>query len=121
MPKGGSTPMKYCSIGGYGESYTLSSFTRKIQWRKLSEAKELIYYLLDGKTVDPEPHTGALTEVSTDQRFGLLATEDALQPLQNLLLKIGDIEVYAKVKKHLNRGFRIGFTTNPEGFSELIS
>ena len=71
--------------------------------------------------MDPEPHTGTLTEVSTDRRFGLLVTEDALQPLQNLLLKIDDIEVYAKVKDRGNRGCRIGFTTSPEGFPELIS
>lgn len=121
MPKGGSNPMKFYNIGGYGESYTLSRFTRGIRWRKLSEAKELTYYLLDGKAVDPEPHTGTLTEVSRDKKYGMLATEDALQPLQNLLVKIGGIEVYAKVKKRQNRGFRIGFTTNPEGFSELIS
>ena len=54
-------------------------------------------------------------------KFGLLVTEDALQPLQNLLLKTGGIEVYAKVKDCGDRGCRIGFTTNPEGFSELIS
>ena len=121
MPKGGSIPMKFYNIGGYGESYTLSSFTKGIRWRKLSEAKDLTYYLLDGKTVDPQPHTGNLAEVSTDRKFGLLVTEDALQPLQNLLLKIGGIEVYAKVKNRGDRGCRIGFTTNPEGFSELIS
>ena len=121
IPKGSNTPMKFYNIGGYGESYTLSSFTRGIRWRKLSEAKELTYFLLDGKTVDPEPHTGTLTEVSNDRKFGLLVTEDALQPLQNLLLKTGGIEVYAKVKDCGDRGCRIGFTTNPEGFSELIS
>lgn len=121
MPKGGRTPMKFYTIGGYGESYTLSSFARRIRWRKLSEAKELTYYLLDGKTVDPEPHSGTLTKVSSDSKFGLLVTEDTLQPLQNLLLKIDDIEVYAKVKDRGNRGCRIGFTTSPEGFPELIS
>ena len=121
LPKGGSAPMKFYNIGGYGESYTLSRFTRGIRWRKLSEAKELTYYLLDGKAVDPEPHTGTLTEVSRDKKYGMLATEDALQPLQNLLMKVGGIEIYAKVKKRGSRGFRIGFTTNPEGFSELIS
>ena len=114
-------PMKFYTIGGYGESYTLSSFARGILWRKLSEAKELTYYLLDGKTVDPEPHSGTLTKVSSDRKFGLLVTEDTLQPLQNLLLKIDDIEVYAKVKDRGNRGCRIGFTTSPEGFPELIS
>lgn len=121
LPKGSNTPMKFYNIGGYGESYTLSRFTKGIRWRKLPEAKELTYYLLDGKTVDPETHTGILAEISRDKKFGLLVTEDALQPLQNLLLKIGGIEVYAKVKKREKRGIRIGFTTNPEGFFELIS
>ena len=121
MPKGGATQMKFYNIGGYGESYTLGSYTKGTKWRKLSEAKELTFFLVDGKTVDPRPHAGVLTKVSADHKFGLLATEDTLQPLQNLLLKIGGIEVYAKVKDRGNRGIRIGFTTNPEGFSDLIS
>ena len=46
---------------------------------------------------------------------------DRTMPSVDLLIKISGIEVYAKVKKHGSRGFRIGFTTNPKGFSELIS
>lgn len=121
MPKGGSTPMKFYNIGGYGETYTLTRFTKGIRWRRLPEPKELTYYLLDGKTVDPQPYKGALAEVSRDKKYGLLVPEDTLQPQQNLLLKIDATEVYAKVKKREKRGVRIGFTTNPEGFSELIS
>ena len=120
LPKGGSTPMKFYNIGGYGESYTLSSFIKGIQWRKLSEAKELIWFLLDGKTVDHVPHTGILTKVSADRKYGLLVTEDALQPLQNLLMKINGIDIYAKVKGYKNNAYQIGFTTNPEGIFELL-
>ena len=43
-----------------------------------------------------------------------------MQPLQNLMLRLGGLEAYAKVTKCGKRGNRFTFTEKPEGFSELI-
>ena len=121
MPKGARKEMKFYSVAGIGPDCKLESAGGSIHWRKLPAARELVFYLLNGKTVDPEPHTGSLTKVSADEKYGLLATESVLQPLQNLMLRIGGLEVYAKVTKCGELGCRIGFTMKPDGFSELLS
>jgi len=120
MPKGGRQEILYYTIAGVGEDCVLKNAAGEIRWRKLTQAKETAYYLLDGKTVEPKEYTGRLTEVSEDGRYGILATDSMLNPLQNLLLRFGDLEVYAKVTNKAERGIRIGFTTKPEGFEELI-
>ena len=106
-------------IGQYDCCMSLTEVTSC--WRTLPGGKELLFYLLNGKTVDPESHAGTLTKVTEDEKFGMLTTESPLQPLQNLMLRIGGLEAYAKVTDCGADGFRIGFTMKPEGFSDLLS
>ena len=120
MPKGGREEIRYYTIAGVGAECVLKNAAGEIRWRKLAEAKEAVYYLLNGKTVEPKEYTGRLTEVSEDGRFGILVTDTMLNPLQNLLFRFGDLEVYAKVTNTAERGIRIGFTTKPIGFEKLI-
>ena len=120
MPKGGREEIRYFTIAGVGTDCVLKNVAGTIRWRKLAEARETVYYLLDGKTVEPKPYAGRLSEVSEDGRYGMLATDTMLNPLQNLLLRFGEMEVYAKVTHKAERGIQVGFTTKPDGFAELI-
>ena len=121
MPKGAKEPVKYYSAVGIGPDCRLNNTAASIRWNKLPEAKSFVFYILDGKVVDPEPHTGSLTDISEDGKHGLIGTEDMLLPLQNLMLRFGDMEVYAKVTEAGQRGYRIGFTMKPDGFAGLLS
>ena len=119
MPKGGREEIRYCTIAGVGDC-VLKNAAGEIRWRRLREAKDTVYYLLDGKTVGPKPYSGKLSEVSENGRYGILVTDSMLDPLQNLMLRFGDMEVYAKVTRKAERGIQIGFTMKPDGFAELI-
>lgn len=120
MPKGGREEIRYFTIAGVGEDCVLKNAAGTIRWRRLPEAKKALFFLLEGKSVEPKEYAGCLTEVSEDERYGMLATDTVLNPLQNILLRFGGTEVYAKVTRKAERGIRIGFTTKPEGFEELI-
>ena len=121
MPKGGREPIKFYSIAGVGRDCMLQNTAGAIEWRTLPAAKEIGYSLvLAGKSVEAASHRGLLTQVSTDGKHGMLKSEDRLQPLQNLMLRLGGLEAYAKVTKCGKRGNRFTFTEKPEGFSELI-
>ena len=120
MPKGGKEEMGFYVIAGINGGVTLTGSSGETRWRTLSEGKDLVFYLLDGKTVDPEPHAGTLSKVTEDEKFGVLTTESPLQPLQNLMLRISGLEAYAKVTDCGADGCKIGFTMKPEGFSGLL-
>ncbi len=121
MPKGGQEKMKYYSISGLGADCALQNAAGAIKWRTLPAAKEIDYSLiLAGKAVDEEPHKGLLTEVSEDEKHGMLQSDRMLQPLQNLLLRLNGLEAYAKVTECGKRGCRISFTSKQDGFSELL-
>lgn len=121
MPKGGKKPMKFYSIAGVGADCALQNTAGAIEWRTLPAAKEIEYSLvLDGKNVESASHRGILTQVSTDGKHGMMRSEDLLQPLQNLMLRLGSQEAYAKVTKCSKQGNRISFTSVPGSFSELI-
>ena len=114
-------PMKFYSIAGVGADCALQNTAGAIEWRTLPAAKEIEYSLvLDGKNVESASHRGILTQVSTDGKHGMMRSEDLLQPLQNLMLRLGSQEAYAKVTKCSKQGNRISFTSVPGSFSELI-
>ena len=119
LPKGSRKKLVFYSVGGIEGKSALSG-DEKIRWRKLPKAKEVVFYLLKGKAVQPEPHAGRLTEVSEDGKYGLLVTGAVLPSMENLMLRIGGVEAYAKVRHSGRRGCRIGFTMKPEGFDKEI-
>ena len=121
MPKGGREMMKYYSITGAGPDCVLKSAGEAIRWRNLPAALETVVYILEGKQVGTEAHAGTLAAISEDERYGLLNTETALQPMQNLMLRTGGLEAYAKVTDRTQQGCVICFTMKPEGFSGLFS
>ena len=121
MPKGGKKPMRFYSIAGVGADCALQNTAGVIEWRTLPAAKKIDYSLvLDEKNVEPASHKGLLIQVSKDGKHGMLQSEDRLNPLQNLMLRLEGLEAYAKVTKCSKRGNRIRFTAVPEGFAERI-
>ena len=110
MPKGGREEMKFYNITGIGSKHIQKAAEEAIEWESLPAVKESVFFLLDGKTVGREKHAGQISRISTDGKFGLLETETALKPLQDLMIRAGDREVYAKVMEPEEKGYRIGFT-----------
>ena len=110
MPKGGREEMKFYNTTGIGSKHIQKAAEEAIEWETLPAAKEAVFFLLDGKTVGREKHEGRIDRISTDRKFGLLETETALKPLQDLMIRAEDREVYAKVMAPEENGYRIGFT-----------
>ena len=110
MPKGGRKEMKFHNITGIGNKHIQKAAEEAIEWKPLSAAIEIVFFLLDGKTVRRKKYTGRISNISADRKFGLLETETMLSPLQDLMIRTGDREVYAKVLESEGTGYRIGFT-----------
>ena len=102
--------MKFHNTTGIGNKHIQKAAEEAIEWKPLTAAIETVFFLLDGKTVGREKHAGKISRISTDGKFGLLETENVLKPLQDLMIRAGDREVYAKVMEPEENGYRIGFT-----------
>ena len=90
------------------------------EWTALASPPVVSYYLLDGKIVDTDRHEGQLTQVSANEKYGILMTGTPLEQWQNLMINIGpEVVVYAKVMDCRPEGNRICFTSRPDGFSFL--
>ena len=118
LPKGASQDMRFYDISGIG-SCKLNNTPGVSAWITLS-GKALAFYVLEEKTVDHTEHTGSLTRISADNRFALLATDARLKPFQNLLLRIGGRDTYAKIVSQEGNLFMLCFTSVPENFPDLI-
>ena len=121
MPKGGRQEMKIFNIAGVGEEHVLADAGEKPRWKALSTAKEVLFYLLEGKRVNMTPHRGRLTGISEDEKFGRLETEVRLEAMKDLMLKLDGRDVYAKVVEEEENGCCLGFTEKPEDFSALLT
>ena len=110
MPKGGRKEMKFHNTTGIGNKHIQKAAEEAIEWKPLPAAIETVFFLLDGKTVRRKKYTGKIPNISEDRKFGLLETETMLSPLQDLMIRTGDREVYAKVLEPEGTGYRIGFT-----------
>ena len=118
LPKGASQDMRFYNISGIG-SCKLNNTPGVSAWITLS-GKALTFYVLEEKTVDHTEHTGSLTRISADNRFALLAADAKLKPFQNLMLRIGGRDTYAKIVSQEGNRFRLCFTSVPENFPDLV-
>ena len=118
LPKGASQDMRFYDISGIG-SCKLKNASDASAWITLS-GKALAFYVLEEKTVDHTEHTGSLTRISADNRFALLSTCSKLKPFQNLMLRIGGRDTYAKIVSQEGNEFRLCFTSVPENFLDLV-
>ena len=76
-------------------------------WIRLKVERDILLFQLNGKTVDPVPREGRLVMLSRDERYGVLETGAELKPLQNLMLRIGEQDIYAKVLDRMKEGYRL--------------
>ncbi len=120
-PKGGRSEMTVYDVTGIGLSSLPPAAAEPEDWIPLSGDRELEFFLLSGKSVDPIPFIGKLTRISTDEKCGILDTETELEPMTNLLLHVGPHDVYAKVMKQREDGYLIHFTMKPEKFISLFA
>ncbi len=110
MPKGGREEMKSYNVAGIGTHLRLRNTEDEIPWTDLPGDREIIFYLLDGKAVDMISRSGRLTRVSADEKYGILETDFSLKPLQDVMIRKEDQDLYAKVLRREDDGYRIGFT-----------
>ncbi len=110
MPKGGKEVMKFYNISGIGNHCIVKTPGDGIQWRIPAKPIETEFYLLDGKIVEMEACSGKLTRISEDEKFGILSTDISLKPLQDIMIRTGEQDLYAKTVCREEDGYRIGFT-----------
>ena len=121
MPKGGRQEMKIYNVAGIGEEHVLAHAGEKPRWKALPQAKEVLFYFLDGKCVNMTPNRGRLTDISEDEKFGMLETSAEMETMKDLMLKLDGRDVYAKVVEEKEGGYSLGFTGKPEDFSALLA
>ena len=117
IPKGARGEMKFYSISGIGNKHIWKTAGSAIEWRTPPEPKEILYGLVEAKSVERTRHQGWLTRTSKDGKFAVIETETELIPLQDLMISIDGHEAYAKVLEQEGNGYRIGFTSKEEDFS----
>ena len=121
IPKGGRGETKFYRITGIGEKRILKTDGEAIEWKNLPTAAEVTFSLLAGKIVGRNKYNGQITKISADERFGVIETGTALEPLRDLMIRAGDQVLYAKVLDSEGNGYRIGFTEKQGSLAELLT
>ena len=118
MPKGAREPVICYEIAGIGQH--LLRPPREAVWTDLPGQPEFTFYELDEKTVTDRSHSGRLIRITADEKYGILAAEASLPLLLNIMIRIGDADVYAKILSREENGWRIGFTSKPDSLAKLL-
>jgi adenylate cyclase len=121
MPKGAREEIKYYDVTGVGEKYRLRGRGGETTWNDVRESGPITFFEMDGKSVDMTRHEGRLTGISADEKYGVLEAGCILRPLQNLMIRIGGKDVYAKVLKAGEGSYRLCFTAKPESLRDLLA
>lgn len=119
MPKGAREPFVFYEVTGIG-NLQLNRPDGPEAWQDLPGEPEFPFYELDEKTVTDRQHTGRLLQITEDEKYARLVTDADLKPLMNLMLRIGEADVYAKVVSREEGGFLICFTSKPDGLLKLL-
>lgn len=119
MPKGAREPVICYEIAGIGRHILRPP--QESVWTDLPGQPELTFYELEEKTVTDRRHSGRLIRITADEKYGVLAAEASLPILLNIMIRIGDADVYAKILSREEDGWRIGFTSKPESLANLLA
>ncbi len=119
MPKGGRAEMKIYSVAGIEEDQILSN-SNAVEWIWLSTPKKITFYKLNRKMVVPGEYGGRMLRISTDARYGILSTGEPLDPLANLMFRLEEQDVYAKVLNQEKDGYRLCFTFHPADMLAML-
>ena len=121
MPKGAREPMNYYIVTGMEKGPALQQSDEAENWTDVPGAGAVTFYELEGKSVDTLRHDGRIMRITADERFGLLTADSELNLLQNLMIRIGEYDAYAKVLNAEGTGYRICFTAKPDHLAELLA
>ena len=110
VPKGSQDALKFFNIAGIGKNRIRRREGNSAAPESLPEPCPVVFRLLKEKIVDPTDFTGCLTAVSADGKTAILATETVIGPLQNLAVRFGGEDLYAKAEGREENGYRIVFT-----------
>lgn len=119
MLKGIAKEMKIYNVNGIGHDHFLNDTDKPILWEDVP-GEEVTFFRLEGKTVETASHTGRLLRVSDDEKYGLLAAEEGLKPLTNLMFRIGEHDIYAKILSAEETGYKLRFTPKTVSILELL-
>lgn len=120
MPKGAREEMFFYDVTGIGGLMLDRSGEEKTEWTDLSPSREIIVFRLEGKTVTGSGCPAALARITPDEKYGILSLQESLAPLDNLMLRLDDLDAYAKVLSREEDGYRVCFTSVPEGFRQKL-
>ena len=121
MPKGGREEMTFYSIAGIGKKYRLNITENSEVWKFTPIEKEIQFFLLDGKNVVMTPCSGRIIWVTEDEKYGVMLSDTFMKPLQDLMIRIGDQDIYAKVLRKEKNAYRIGFTMKEGNLAKMLS
>ena len=120
MLKGIGHEMKVYDVSGIGMDHFLKQADESVCWVGIPGSKEVTFFELQGKTVEPDPYTGLLVQVSEDEKYGLLKAETPLAPMMNLMFRIDGHDIYAKILEKNDEGYRLRFTSKSVSLLELL-
>ena len=63
---------------------------------------------------------GSLTRISRDEKYGMLASVSVLQPLQDLMIRLGEQDIYAKVLSRAGDEYLLRFSVKPDHLAALL-
>ena len=119
MPKGARKPFVFYEVTGIGD-LQLRHPDAPETWQDLPGCPEFPFFELDEKTVTDRQHTGRLFRITENEKYAMLITDADLPPLMNLMLRIGNEDVYAKVVSREEGACLICFTSKPENLVKLL-
>ena len=112
LPKGSPAKLNYYEITGVGDIRLDAGSINDIEWKEDALPEEVVFCLIEEKAVKVEEHGGRILKVSSDGRFALLSSETELNEKQNIMLRHGEKNLYAKVLKSQEDGYIICFTSS---------
>ena len=121
MPKGGREPMKYYDVIGLENGPVLQQKAEEEVWIDAAESCRVTFYELEGKSVDKTGREGQMIRITTNGRYGIMTSDCTLQPFQNLMIRIGGEDAYAKVMEVKGNECRLCFTSKPSNLTELLT
>ncbi len=112
MPKGVGDPLILSCIDGIGE---YSCKTHKEDPVAIARAVDVKFLRIEGKHIESEKNRGRITAIS--EKEAVLQTEAKLERFENLEMETGG-KLLCKVVSKDGDGWRVRFTSVPEGFKD---
>jgi adenylate cyclase len=121
LPKGAETPLRIYEVGGIAGRYNLALEEKDSSLVTLARKIPLLYTVLEGKNVGRKGLEASVVRLS--EKTAVIALDEPLEPLTNLKMNIGDVDVklstkdfYGKVTEHSEENGRthvVRFTSIP--------